>query len=185
MTARHYHQSFLCGRHLLVSLACRTLQLACPALGALLAKHAAARNCRPRDPRKEIAKIAQFLALRGATRCPSAYVGPTSTDLAAAEETWRLSRVKVRTASRREIILAALKRRFCSPTLHLSLTSHPISHPNSYRAAGFHGMAVRPGGSKRTEFQDGAECEEMRRDKQQRITKPLHCHCANPAKSMT
>jgi hypothetical protein len=59
---------------------------------------------------EEAAAIAQFLEGRGATKCRTAYVGPTSTSLSAAEEARRLERVEVKTASRREILAPA--RRF-------------------------------------------------------------------------
>ena len=48
--------------------------------------------------RSELPEIEQFLAAKGATRCPTVYVHPTSTNLSAAEEAHRLGRVKVTTA---------------------------------------------------------------------------------------
>jgi len=46
----------------------------------------------------ELPEIEQFLAPKGATRCPTVYVHPTSTNFSAAEEAHRLGRVKVTTA---------------------------------------------------------------------------------------
>jgi hypothetical protein len=46
----------------------------------------------------ELAEIEPFLAAKGATRCPTVYVRPTSTNFSAAEEAHRLGRVKVTTA---------------------------------------------------------------------------------------
>ena len=46
----------------------------------------------------ELPEIEQFLAAKGATRCPTVYVHPTSTNFSAAEEAHRLGRVKVTTA---------------------------------------------------------------------------------------
>jgi hypothetical protein len=43
-------------------------------------------------------EIEQFLAAKGATRCSTVYVHPTSTNFSAAEEAHRLGRVKVTTA---------------------------------------------------------------------------------------
>jgi hypothetical protein len=46
----------------------------------------------------ELLEIEQFLAAKGATRCSTVYVHPTSTNFSAAEEAHRLGRVKVTTA---------------------------------------------------------------------------------------
>jgi len=46
----------------------------------------------------ELPEIEQFLAAKGATRCPTVYVHPTSTNFSAAKEAHRLGRVKVTTA---------------------------------------------------------------------------------------
>ena len=63
--------------------------------------------CVTRD--EENAEIAQFLASRGATRCPAAYVAPTSTGLSCAEEVRRLASVQVKKATKQEIMLASHK----------------------------------------------------------------------------
>ena len=42
----------------------------------------------------ELPEIEEFLAAKGATRCPTVYVHPTSTNFSAAEEAHRLGRVK-------------------------------------------------------------------------------------------
>ena len=46
----------------------------------------------------ELPEIEQFLAAKGATRCPTVYVHPTSTNFSTAEEALRLGRVKLTTA---------------------------------------------------------------------------------------
>jgi hypothetical protein len=46
----------------------------------------------------ELPEIEQFLTAKGATRCPTVYVHPTSTNFSAAEEAHRLGRVKVTAA---------------------------------------------------------------------------------------
>jgi hypothetical protein len=56
---------------------------------------------------EENAEIAQFLASRGATRCPAAYVAPTAAGLSCAEEARRLESLKVKKASRQDIQAAA------------------------------------------------------------------------------
>jgi hypothetical protein len=62
----------------------------------------------------ELAQIEQFLSANGATKIPSRYLAPTSTDFSPAEEARRLSGVHVRKMSRQE--LSAEMHR-----LHLSL----------------------------------------------------------------
>jgi hypothetical protein len=59
---------------------------------------------------EETSEIDRFLASRGATKGRPAYVGPTSTNFSAAEEARRIERVKVKTASRRDILVTS--RRF-------------------------------------------------------------------------
>lgn len=63
-------------------------------------------------------------------------------------------------------------------------TSHPIPHRNSDGVVGRDGMKGLRHGQQATDFLHKTGQESTGRDGQQRITKPLHCHCANPARSV-
>jgi len=60
-------------------------------------------------------------------------------------------------------------------------SSHPISHPTSDYSVGSDGTISRGCGHEVPDFRDRTEQLATSRDGRQRITKPLHCHCANPA----
>jgi hypothetical protein len=62
--------------------------------------------------------------------------------------------------------------------------SHPNSHPTSDYAVGLGGMNACRDGEEVVDFPDRKERRATGRDGRQRITKPLHCHCANPACSL-
>jgi hypothetical protein len=62
-----------------------------------------------------------------------------------------------------------------------SRSSHPISHRIPRYAVGCAGMIGRRIGHEISDFTNGAIQKRTGRDGWQRITKPLHCHCANPA----
>jgi hypothetical protein len=59
--------------------------------------------------------------------------------------------------------------------------SHRISHPNSGYGVGLAGMKHREDGHEVPDFPNYTDRHGTCRDRWQRITKPLHCHCANPA----
>jgi hypothetical protein len=62
-----------------------------------------------------------------------------------------------------------------------SRRSHRISHRIPRYAVGRSGMNGRHNGHETSDFPYGATQKRTGRDERQRITKPLHCHCANPA----
>ena len=68
------------------------------------------------------------------------------------------------------------------PRTSQALVPHPISHPISDYAVGFGGTDRRHVRHKVADSRDGMERRTTGRNSRQRITKPLHCHCANPAK---
>jgi len=66
-------------------------------------------TCRFATRDEETAAIAQFLESRGATKCPSAYAAPTSTNFSAAEDARRLSSVAVAQKSTHSQIAARMQ----------------------------------------------------------------------------
>jgi hypothetical protein len=60
----------------------------------------------------ELDAIARFLRSRGATRCPTAFVAPTATDLSRAEEGRRLRQLPLKETSGKEYMQMLITRHF-------------------------------------------------------------------------